>query len=332
MSTAINTPKGRAFNALFSHALRACRVADQAGGNHSAVWAQLQPVFHRELQRCRSDNLEFSTLCGAYLAQLEYLDAEWTTEHILDIFSAAFPDNDEAAISGLAYCAFTRRIYEHLLDGGILERALQYDLKGREVRKKLLERIAAAYIWGIEHLDSSRFQIIFNNNSPKELEQIAWVLSTFRHQSVSTEQREHILSFWERCVIWAQNRPTVPADLLSGLSSLATYITTVDERALRLLLAVAPHVGIRHNSYEFLEVLLGLAELNADAITDVLDAMIAAHVPEFDYEDRLQKLLKLLAVNGKKNDVLHMLDRVLSLPGMHELFNELTRPEIAPES
>jgi hypothetical protein len=88
MFTAINTPKGRAIEALFSHALRVCRVADQATGNHTDAWVQLQPI------------------------------------------------------SGLAYAAFTQRIYEHLLNGDIINRALHYDLKGREAREKLLGRIA----------------------------------------------------------------------------------------------------------------------------------------------------------------------------------------------
>ncbi len=65
MSTAINTPKGRAIEALFSHALRICRVADQTIGNHTPAWAKLQPIFDRELNACQNNNAEFSTLCGA---------------------------------------------------------------------------------------------------------------------------------------------------------------------------------------------------------------------------------------------------------------------------
>jgi hypothetical protein len=116
----------------------------------------------------------------------------------------------------------------------------------------------------------------------------------------------------------------VAASLLSALSALSTYITTVDERSRTLLLAVAPHVYLGHQAYEFIAELLRLAEKNPDVIIGVLDAMVAAHVPEYDYEDTLQKLLKNLANSGKKIEVLHMLDRLISLPGMHELFNELT--------
>lgn len=322
MSTAINTPKGRAIEALFSHALRVCRVADQATGNHRSAWAQLQPIFDRELNACQNDNAEFSTLCGAYLAQLEYLDSGWTTQHIANIFPAAAPVNDQAAIAGLAYAAFTGRIYEHLDDGGILDRALQYDLKGREAREKLLERIAAAYVWGIETLDSTRFQTIFSNGKVKELEQITWVLRTLRHQNIADEPRERVLVFWDRCIAWSKSQTTVPASLLSALSGLAAYIVAVDERARGLLLAVAPHVGIAHYAYEFFNELLRLAEQNPAVIADAVGAMIEAHVPEYDYEDRLQKLLKTLAAKGKKNEVLRMLDR---MPAMHHLYNELTQ-------
>jgi hypothetical protein len=232
--------------------------------------------------------------------------------------------NDQAAIAGLAYAAFTRRIYEHLDHGGILDRALHYDLKGREAREKLLERIAAAYIWGMETLDSPRFQIIFSDSNAKELEQIVWVFWTLRHQAVTDEQRERILVFWDRCITWSQSQTPLPTSLLSALSGLAAYIVAVDARERRLLLSVASHVGVRHHAYEFFDELLRLAQQHSDVIADVLSATIQAHVPEYDYEDRLRKLLKTLASNGKKNEVLRMLDRLLPLPGMHDFFNELT--------
>src|SRR6185312_13176470 len=78
MFQAINTPKGRVVEALFSHALRAARVSDSVEGNHVNRWKGLQPIFERELTACKDRNFEFSTLCGAYLSQLQYLDQSWT--------------------------------------------------------------------------------------------------------------------------------------------------------------------------------------------------------------------------------------------------------------
>ena len=99
------------------------------------------------------------------------------------------------------------------------------------------------------------------------------------------------------------------------------------ERTRKLLLSVAPHVHIGHQAHEFIAELSRLAEQNPDVTIEVLDAMIAAHVPEYDYQDTLQKLLNNLARMGKKNEVLRMLDRLLLLPSMHDLFNELAPPK-----
>jgi len=132
------------------------------------------------------------------------------------------------------------------------------------------------------------------------------------------------LRFWDRCVIWAQGQVPIPLGLLSALSGLAAYVTLIRERERRLLLAVAPHVGVDYRVYEFLSELLRLADQNEAVVVEVLEAMTRAHAPEYDYEDRLQHLLRTLAARGRKNDVLRLLDRLLSLPGMHHLYNELT--------
>jgi hypothetical protein len=104
------------------------------------------------------------------------------------------------------------------------------------------------------------------------------------------------------------------------LSALATYIVAVDERARALLLAVAPFVGIEHHAYEFFNELLRLVEQDSAVIADVVAAVIQAHRPEYDYESRLQRLLKALAAKGEKNQVFRILER---MPAMHHLYNEL---------
>jgi hypothetical protein len=99
-------------------------------------------------------------------------------------------------------------------------------------------------------------------------------------------------------------------------------MAAIGERERGLLLAVAPYVGVDYRVYEFIDELLRLAKQNPAAITDVVDAMTEARVPEYDYEDKLQRLLKTLAAEGKRIEVLRLLDR---LPAMHQLYNELTQ-------
>lgn len=105
---------------------------------------------------------------------------------------------------------------------------------------------------------------------------------------------------------------------------LAAYVTAIHERDHRLLLAVAPHVGVDYRVYEFLSELLRLAEQNEAAIVDVVDAMIKAHTPEYDYEDRLQKLLRTLVAKGKKRGITHS----RPIAGNAPLYNKLTQARV----
>ena len=159
MTQAINTEKGKAVEALFSHALRTCRVADRDRNSHAEEWNVMRSVFDSELSKCRGKNFEFSTLAGAYLANIEYLNAEWLRQNFERIFPADFPDNFFCAVAGLSYAPASRSIFQLLTSHGVLDRALTIDLRERSVRERLVERIALAYLWGDEQLDSPRFAV-----------------------------------------------------------------------------------------------------------------------------------------------------------------------------
>jgi len=323
MFQAINTTKGRVVEALFSHALRASRVSDNVEGNHANAWKQLQPIFERELIACKNAHFEFTTLCGAYLSQLQYLDISWTNSHVNQIFPADYESNMICAVDGLAYAAFTQPLYEVLAKHGILDRALLVTVKSRDARPKLLERIAGAYLWGIETLEGHRFEQIFKQATVADIEAIAWVFWTVRDADLKPDQHERIVAFWERAVAWANKQPQVSERLLAQLGLLATHLTTVGDREAALLQAVAPHIGTGHNQFEFIQELLRLAPENDAKITVVLDKMLSSRVPDYDYEDRLRNLLELLAAKGHRDTVTLQAERLRHLPGIQELYNRL---------
>jgi hypothetical protein len=323
MFQALNTPKGRVVEALFSHALRAARVSDKIQGTHVNIWEDLQPIFERELSACKNANFEFSTLCGTYLSQLQYLDQSWTHKHVDQIFPADYESNMTCALDGLAYAAFTRVVYEVLTKHGILDHALTLPLNGRDARSKLLERIAAAYLWGMETIDGQRFDYIFKHATTGDIEAIAWVFWTVRGAGLTRDQRERIVAFWERAVRWTNEQPKTPEQTLSQLGTLAVHLTTIGERELVLLEAVAPYVGMGHNHYEFVKELVRLAPENHAKIVVVLEKMLSSHVPDYDYEDRLRHLLDVLASKGHRNAVMVHAEKLRHLPGIQELYNKL---------
>src|SRR5439155_10978084 len=169
VSRAINVPRGRAIEVLFSQALRTCRLENTGTGRHDAAWNQMQAVFETELQMCHNDNYEFSTLAGQYVAHLDWMSHDWLAAHVKAIFPAEYSKNFRCAVEGLAYAVATRSIYLLLRENGILEPALQLDLKG-DSREKLVQRIVLAYLWGDEDLASPRMEALFQTNESEDLE------------------------------------------------------------------------------------------------------------------------------------------------------------------
>jgi hypothetical protein len=325
MTQALNTPKGRIIEALYSQALRAARVSDQQSNTHREAWEAIAPIFDAEIAKCKNANYEFSTLTGTYLPQLQYLDGRWTSERANQIFPAKYEANAACALDGLAYASFTRAVYELLAEQGIIQRALGLELKGRSARGKLLERIGAAYLWGIEPLAGELFTRLFDNATVEDLEVLIRVFWMVRSQNLTPEQRERILAFWERAIEWTKRQTHFPVRLLSTLSLLAAYINTLGPNELRLLEAVAPHIPDGHEAYEFVAELLRIAPKDPAAITRVLQSMIAAHVPDYDFEDRLRSLLEYLAEHGEREAVILLCDKLRHLPGIETLFRKLVQ-------
>lgn len=323
MSQALNTQKGRIIEALYAQVLRAARASDRQYGNHREIWAAISPKFDAELAKCTNANFEFSTLAGTYLPQLQYLDPGWITERVERIFPAGYEANTICALNGLAYAPFTGQVYELLAEHGIVDRALSADLREGDTRGKVVERIGAAYLWGLEPLDGALFRKMVDTATTADFETLIGLFWTVRNENLAPEQRERILTFAGRTLERAQHQKEAPPRLLAALSQLTTYITTLglDER--RLLEAVAPHLRDGHEAYEFIAELHRLASQDPAAITTVLQSMIASHALDYDYEDRLRSLLEYLAAHGQREAVIGMTDRLRHLPGVQTFFKNL---------
>lgn len=325
MTQAINSPKGKAVEALFSHALRGCRMADRESNGHVEAWATVRPLFETELAKCKNANYEFSTLCGAYTAQLDYFDAEWLSASVHRIFPSDFVANTICAVDGLAYGHATRRIYALLVGNDIIDRALRLDLKGRYAREKLIERIAVAYLWGDEELTSPRFSFLFESGRMQDLEYATHFFWGASGEDLSDEQKVRILEFWERCVEWAKNAADSPAPLMSALSTLSCYLKSAEGMEGDLLLAVAPHVAVGHNAEHFVEELRRFVEQSPERVSAILGSLLETYRPFFDYEGHLKSLLLQLAQTGRKADALKYAEQLRDLQGMQELFDRLTK-------
>jgi hypothetical protein len=127
-----------------------------------------------------------------------------------------------------------------------------------------------------------------------------------------------------------RNSRSSSSSLLSQLSLLSWYLTAIDERALRWLVAIAPFTPFNYNADRLIEQLARLADTSPGAAAHVLRVLLKAYQPSYDFEDRLKMLIVQLAAHAEsRSDAILGVERVRHLPGMVQLYVQLTSPASA---
>jgi hypothetical protein len=323
MTHALNTEKGRVIGAMYNHALRVCRVAKQNEQPLEQAWATLKPVFDAEIAKCRNANFEFSTLSASYVANLEFMSHEWLVANVKRLFPVEYPANFKAALGGLAYATPTRPIYHLLATNRILEAGFRTKLEDRHSREKIVQWICLAYLWGDESLTSPLMNQIFAG-SIDDLQEAAEFFWRVHGEKLTPDHVERVLAFWEKALEWAKGQDKVPETLLAPLARLAPFLTTLDERAKALLLAVVPYVHSDYATNDMVEELDRLADTDPAATAEVLERMFEASTPNFDMDDNIKKLLRKLYDKGYHAEVLRCVERLRkTLLGMLEFYKTL---------
>jgi hypothetical protein len=325
LNAAINTAKGKAIEALLDYGLRRCRLSDKAKQSHAAAWRELEPLFDRELAQCHDANFEFSALTGAYMANLYYLSADWVHANFRAIFPTEFPRNCLAALDGLAFAPSMKPMFDELTATGVVDWALRQDLKGDHTRERLLQRLGLSYLWGEEQLNGPRFVYLFESRRFDDLQVLGRYFWMVQGEPLTAEQKGRIFLFLDHCVTWGVTFDPPPASLLSQLSLLSCYLTEIDERALRWLVQIAPFTPVNYHVDRLIEQLARLADTSPVAVAHVLRVLLSAYQPSYDFEDRLKKLIVQLAAHSEtRSDAILSLERVRHLPGMVQLYAQLT--------
>ena len=317
MTQAIASSKGRAIDAAFSHTLRRLRIADQES---ATVHDEFRAFADREIERCVGGNFEFSTLCGACIDKLVYIDDQWLRDNIHRIFPNKFPKNMECALGGLAYVSVTRPIYQVLCSAGILDKALLLDLEIGDSQKALMRMLIGGYLLDIDRLDSSRFLVLFERSRVGYIELINDFLRQLSPNDLEPEQSDRVVNYWRRCWEWASPREDIPNTLLSGLGELTAFLRTIDGEDVDLLLAVVPYV----NAYRFIAEMNRLALVSPKEVCKVLDGFINAEVSYYGYESRMLSLVKNLVERGCREEAISFCSKLHHIPGMETVYADLT--------
>jgi hypothetical protein len=298
---AINSPRGRAVEALINYALRVCRLADQKTERHDEVWAsELEPLFRHELERTRQNNYEFVTLFVNYLPNFLYLSRGWTIRRLPDVFDKKDRRKWICAIQGYGYVnTVYAEVYEFLRNQSHFRDALDTDDLEDQTKAKIIQHIIVAYIHGDERLDDEGGLLnwLIGRWHVDELRELTWFVWTLRSEN-RDDIYNKILPLWSELSKRASPDSETGKAILSRLSTWIVYIQDLNASTVELLKKAAPFADLDYNSYIVVRELRRLVSKYPEEVSEIFLSMLEGCAPTYEQEDVEHILEKLFEAGG----------------------------------
>jgi hypothetical protein len=322
--------------ALLQFILRRCRESDKSKGDHKEVWAALQGTLDEELNRCKDGHaLESSTLFASYLAQLMYADPQWVTDNAARMFPFDHPANVLAALAGLSFANATPRVYAALKGADVPRRALNFDeLKG-SAREHLIERVALAYIWGDETLESHVISEMFSDSRVDDLMELASTVARWSDEKLKPEQTTRAKELAKALVAFGTREPVARKKLLAAASRFIGFVRKPADDDMPWLLSVAPYAHESHGDDDFLEALDEIVTEDAQKALEIFKVFMRDYTLGYDYRDRLQGLVRKLDSAGFHAPAIAVVNQLVKSgggPKWVELYKELVGKAPPPKA
>ncbi|WP_282268842.1 hypothetical protein [Stenotrophomonas sp. PS02298] len=327
MTGAINNTRGVAVEAMFQFVLRRCRESDESKGGHEEEWATLKVHINDELSRCvEGGALESSTLFASYLAQFLYLEEQWVADNATKIFPFDYAENVLAALAGLAFANATPRVYETLKQADVPRRALQLNELTGSAREHLIERIALAYIWGSEALDSHVITEMFSDSRIDDLIELASTVARWSGEKLKPEQALRAKELARALALFGSREPVSRRNLLAKTSRFIGFVAEPMDDDMHWLLSVAPYAHGPHGDDVFLEALDRMVAMDVGKALQILKAFMQDYSLGYDHRDRLQGLVRKFNAAGFHADAVSIVNTLVedgAGPKWVELYKEL---------
>ncbi len=262
VSIAINSPRGRSFEALLNLVLRSCRLAENQHGGHSDVWEHFRPTFETELARDGVGGYECVTLMARHLPQFLYMSNEWVQENFSKIFDQRNYQKWLCAIQGYSYVnVIYHQIYVYLRESGDFRRALDDENIKNKMDNKIAENIAVAYFNGLERLEDEHNLIdhLVMGRYYSELNHLIWFVWTLR-KTGDQQMADRVLELWRRFMALVNPSTKEGKQLGATLCNWVVFIDEVNESNRALIYSVVACADENHYSYDLLENIARISE------------------------------------------------------------------------
>jgi hypothetical protein len=285
VSVSINSPRGKCIEALIDFSLRCCRLSDKQKDNHDEAWKELEPIFNKELTKSDKNDFEFITLCANYLPNLLYLNREWTTRNLANIFSKSDRLRWLCAMQGYAYVnAVYPEVYQFLRNEGHFIDALNDSSLKENVKEKVIQNIVVAYFNGQELLEdnASLINVLIRRWDFEEMDKVIWFVKTFGDDDKTVAGK--IQRLWEK-ISQKIDDPEKNKKLLSNLCAWSVFISELNQNTIMLIKQTAPFAEVNYNSYMLIEALKKHVNTYPLEVAEIFESMLDKFAPTYPEED-----------------------------------------------
>jgi hypothetical protein len=296
VSIAINSPRGRALEALVNLTLRSCRLADKTKQIHSETWKHFEPLFELELRRAATKEYEFATLVANYLPNFLYMSKDWTLSNLEEIFDQQDEKKWRCAMQGYAYVNMIYpEVYTYLRDHHDFIRALDDETISDRVQEKVIQNIIVGYLHDYDSLDNPTAMItqVLSRRKYSELSHLIWFVWTLREVK-DPERRTKVLALWARLISAIDKSTSEGKKLASKLCTWIVFIDEVDERNKRLFLDVAQYADEDHSAFGVLENIARISEKQPVEAYEFWSRVLEGSRPDYP-DDAIRKSLQNIA-------------------------------------
>lgn len=303
VSKSINSPRGHCLEALINLTLRSCRIADKKNNNHLEVWSHFQVYYDAELSRADADHpeYEFVTLVTNYLPNFLYMSKTWVLDNLHRIFNQTNYLKWLCAMQGYAYVGtIYPEIYTFLKNNGDFIRGLDDENLKEQVKNKVVQNIAVAYISEFEKYsdENSLLKNLIQRNNSEELSQLIWFIWT-KHKAGDKSLQSKVYKLWAEILRNTDLTTDKGKRLASNLCHWVAFVDTVDDEIRKLIYAVAPYADESYNSYDLLRNIASISDVQPIEAYGIMVKMFEGSFPDYP-EKAVKKILENLIKQGQQ--------------------------------
>lgn len=306
--TAINSPKGKALEALINLSLRKFRLeCNNSKTKKIILWQHFEHYFSAELKKADEPNpeQEFIVLLANYLPNFLYMSDSWTLEKLGSIFDLNDQRKWLCAIQGYSYVRDVYQpIYLFLRNNGHILRALDNENLENSVKDHLIQNVVIAYQSNFEAIDEKQSiitQLLVRNNFD-ELSHLIWFVWRRRKKS-KKDFPPKVLDLWLRIEKITDFGTTEGKKIASNLCKWSAFIDNLDADWKPLLMKSAKYAGEDYNSPELIKNLARLSQSQAFEASDIMEQFLcssSSDYPEISIRDIFKNLLKEGAIGKRR--------------------------------